>query len=211
VVARGGTLTADSGVKLSLSGSGIWDGGEIAGAGTTTLTKGSGLTVLGATLAGKFVNDGAIDWQSGLVCLENPAVLTNSGSFTMAADSEEISACNGTVSLQNTAAGAITVAASPGDMDVDSSFTFTTTAHTAATFALPCPALLITDKTAVKGSLAIHTRKGVKPKLGESCAIISDAGGLTGKFKKVTGTKAGKGLVYAVGYTPTSVTLTVKS
>ena len=47
--------------------------------------------------------------------------------------------------------------------------------------------------------------------LGESCTIISDAGGLAGKFTKVTGTKAGKGLVYAVGCTPTSVTLTVKS
>jgi hypothetical protein len=204
---------------------------DLSSATTTTIAAGATLITEGAEgLDGhNLVNDGTWDWRTGGMCMGDGAVFTNNGTWDITAAGGDAGPCGGAAaSVVNGTSGTILVnsAADPtekfsttddgdmddddGDMDVDNSFTFTATASYGATFAARCPELIVGGKAKVTGKLAIHTRKGFKPKKGESCSIISAPSGLTGKFKKVTGTKAGKGLSYAVGYTATGVTLTVK-
>jgi hypothetical protein len=219
---------------FTVTGTDVLSGGtmtDASSATTTTIAKGATLITEGAEdLDGhNLVNDGTWDWRTGGMCLGDGALFTNNGTWNITAAGGDAGPCGGAAaSVVNSTTGTVIVnsAADPtekfdttddgdmddddGDMDVDNSFTFTTTAKYSATFAAPCPELIVGAKATVTGALAIHTRKGFKPKKGESCSIISAPAGLKGKFKKVTGTKAGKGLTYAVGYTSTGVTLTVK-
>src|SRR6202162_6341409 len=79
-----GTMQVDSGVNLNVSGAWNWSGGDLKGAGTTTIKSTSTLTMNGGGgihLNQTLNNQGTVNWTAGVFCVGDGAVLNNAGTF----------------------------------------------------------------------------------------------------------------------------------
>jgi hypothetical protein len=93
-----GTLQVDTSVALSVGGAWSWTGGDLKGAGTTTIPFGSTLTMNGGggIHANQVLsNAGTINWTGGSFCVGDGATLNiNSGASFSAASTEGQSMSN---------------------------------------------------------------------------------------------------------------------
>jgi YVTN family beta-propeller protein len=203
-----------------------------SGAGGPTCVSPSDATV---NATGSFTNNGTIILRSvggtscppGNATLTVPAgdVITNQGTINASAVhataartiSGAVDNTSGTISVDP----GIKLAISPGPVDnagtvqlggpLDVSGSYTQepagTTSVAAGSQFGSASVAATGTASLAGTLAL-AGDGTTPPLGSSATLVS-AGSVIGTFGTVTGTDAGNGLTYQVGYKPAAVTATV--
>jgi YVTN family beta-propeller protein len=203
-----------------------------SGAGGPTCVSPSDATV---NATGSFTNNGTIILRSvgGTSCPPGNAtltvptgdVITNQG--TINASAVHAAAARTIAGTMENAGGTITVdpgiklAISPGSLDnagtvqlggtlaVSGGYTQEAagTTSVAAGSKFGSASVTATGPASLAGTLAL-AGDGTTPPEGSSATLVS-AGSVTGTFGTVTGTDAGNGLEYQVGYKPAAVTATV--
>ena len=234
VVAGSGPALFQTFGSVAMTGD-IHTGQELEIVGESSSTGPCGPVDTTVNAAGSFTNGGTIVLRSsgptncppGTATLTVPAgdVITNQGTINAAqynalagrAISGTVDNAGGTISVDP----GITLAISPGSVDnagtvqlsgnlaVTGGYTQEAagTTSVAAGSAFGSASVTATGAASLAGTLAL-AGDGTTPPEGSSATLVS-AGSVTGTFGTVTGTGAGNGLQYQIGYRPAAVTATV--